>query len=75
MTDGELAWVRLELDLLSAAMRRAPLSLEEMRRYEALTTRERELLALPPPDSRWRAPRPSPVPRSPSPRTCIVLDD
>jgi hypothetical protein len=75
VTDGELAWVRLELDLLTAALRRAPLSLEEMRRYEALTARERELLAVVPSDTRGRTARSTSVPRSPSPRMHIVLDD
>jgi len=47
MYDGtELAWVRLELDILASALMRAPLCADELARFDALLRREREILGL-----------------------------
>jgi len=47
MHDGtELAWVRLELDILASALMRAPLCADELVRFDALLRREREILGL-----------------------------
>jgi hypothetical protein len=43
---SELAWVRLDLDLLSSAQRSAPLTPIEGARFVALLRRERELLGV-----------------------------
>ncbi len=41
---NELAWVRIELDILASSRSKAPLTPPEEARYAALVRRERELL-------------------------------
>jgi hypothetical protein len=49
VVDGnELAWVRLELDILASSRTIAPLSAGDEARYKALTRRELELLGVEP---------------------------